>query len=185
MRGYIALSRVTSADSLLIAQPFNPLLFQMGPQSLPTLLCDVLQGKVRHETLEDKCEEATRTIKETKHLKDQRWKCWTCPEGNSWKSWKDFFKTAATDEGKDPKWQPRYSKFILQPGCLRTCMSCAPAHEIDERVEGSVHNIVKRLHKCRQCGLEKTSDAYLDSMWRNKSRQIDLAAARWAACPAG
>ena len=32
MRGYIALSRVTKADSLLIAEPFNPLLFRMGPQ---------------------------------------------------------------------------------------------------------------------------------------------------------
>ena len=35
MRAYIALSRVTSADSLLIAQPFNPLLFRSGPQSSP------------------------------------------------------------------------------------------------------------------------------------------------------
>ena len=33
MRGYIALPRVTAADGLLVAQPFSPLLFSMGPQS--------------------------------------------------------------------------------------------------------------------------------------------------------
>ena len=44
MKGYIALSRVKAAHDLLIAQPFNPLLFQLGPHPFPTLLLQVLQG---------------------------------------------------------------------------------------------------------------------------------------------
>ena len=60
MRGYISLSRVTKADSLLIAQPFNPLLFRMGPQSFPSLLCEVLKGNIPEHTLQGKCEEASR-----------------------------------------------------------------------------------------------------------------------------
>ena len=44
MLGYIALSRVTSADKLLIARPFNPLLFKLGPQPFPSLLFNTLEG---------------------------------------------------------------------------------------------------------------------------------------------
>ena len=38
MRGYIALSRVTSADNMLLARSFNPMLFRLGPQPFPSLL---------------------------------------------------------------------------------------------------------------------------------------------------
>ena len=38
MRGYIALSRVTAADNMLIARTFSPLLFRLGPQPFPSLL---------------------------------------------------------------------------------------------------------------------------------------------------
>ena len=46
MRCYISMSRVTKANDLLIAQPFNPLLFRMGLQAWPTLLLQVLQGNL-------------------------------------------------------------------------------------------------------------------------------------------
>ena len=46
MEGYIAVSRVTSAEGLIIAQPFAPALFRQGPAPYPTLLLQVLKGKM-------------------------------------------------------------------------------------------------------------------------------------------
>ena len=74
MRGYIALSRVTSADGLLIAQPFSPLLFRMGPQAWPSLLFAVLQGKVSASEMQAKCDQAAAMSKATVKMKDQEWK---------------------------------------------------------------------------------------------------------------
>ena len=51
MKGYIALSRVTSASVVLVAQPFNPLLFRQGPQPFPSLLFDTMMGKVTDKDL--------------------------------------------------------------------------------------------------------------------------------------
>ena len=39
MRGYIALSRTTDAEGLLVARPFLPVLFRQGPQFFPTVGC--------------------------------------------------------------------------------------------------------------------------------------------------
>ena len=44
MKGYVALSRVREADGLLAAQPFSPLLFNMGHQPWPSILFDVQRG---------------------------------------------------------------------------------------------------------------------------------------------
>ena len=46
MEGYIALSRVTDAEGLIIAQPFAPTFFQQGPAPYPTLLLQVQKGEV-------------------------------------------------------------------------------------------------------------------------------------------
>ena len=43
MRGYIGLSRAESADGVLIARPFSPLLFSQGPQPHASLLLDIMQ----------------------------------------------------------------------------------------------------------------------------------------------
>ena len=42
----MSLVRLVSADGLLIARPFSPLLFMQGEQSFPTLLMKVLRGEV-------------------------------------------------------------------------------------------------------------------------------------------
>ena len=55
MRGYIAMSRATDAAGILIARPFSPKLFSQGPQPFPTLLLEVLQGRVQEEELTQQC----------------------------------------------------------------------------------------------------------------------------------
>ena len=57
MKGYLALSRVESANGLLISLPFSPQLFCQGPQPFPTLLLETMrQGSSDTEVLE-KCTE--------------------------------------------------------------------------------------------------------------------------------
>ena len=62
-------------------------------------------------------------------------------------------------------------EFILQPGCLRTCIACAPAHDMDERVGDKGNNMKAKLHKFRVCGIEKTEKQFSSSMWKNKSQR--------------
>ena len=78
MRGYIALSRVTAAHKLLLSQPFSPLLFQQGQQPFPSLLMDVLLGKVAYEDVAEKCRQTRQRSKDIRLLKHQKWSCWMC-----------------------------------------------------------------------------------------------------------
>ena len=45
-RSYICVSRVTSANGLLLAQPFAPMLFRQGPLIGPTLMMQYLRGDI-------------------------------------------------------------------------------------------------------------------------------------------
>ena len=51
MRAYIAISRTTDAEGLLILRPFSPTLFGQGPQPWPNLLMQVLQEAMPLEAL--------------------------------------------------------------------------------------------------------------------------------------
>ena len=114
MRGYIALSRVTAADSLLIAQPFSPVLFRLGPQSHPSLLKKVLLGEVPWQDVKEECLVADRQSKTTSKLKDERWPCASCSKYLSW----SLYFAAKTDKDGDPVWGTNYSKYIAKQGCL-------------------------------------------------------------------
>ena len=109
MRSYIAMSRVERASDLLIAQPFNPLLFKMGPQSWPTCLLQVLQGEIPDERFKSKCLEAAAASKLEKMLKNETWICRKCPSHVGVQTWKAYFVGGTQDE-KDPLWQEKYSK---------------------------------------------------------------------------
>ena len=52
MEGYIALSRTTDVEGVILAQPFAPTLFKQGPAPYPTLLLQVLKGQVSQLELE-------------------------------------------------------------------------------------------------------------------------------------
>ena len=71
MRGYIALSRVTEAAGLLVAQPFNPMLFQSGQQAWPTLLFEHLLGNVPQAEFQRRCEEAAAKSREKEPFEGQ------------------------------------------------------------------------------------------------------------------
>ena len=54
MEGMIALSRVKRMQDVVIARTFPPGLFQQGPALFPTLLLDVLKGRVSSDGLDSR-----------------------------------------------------------------------------------------------------------------------------------
>ena len=50
-KAYIGLTRLTSADGLLIAQPFAPMFFRQGPLLGPTLLMQFLRNELTEKDL--------------------------------------------------------------------------------------------------------------------------------------
>ena len=76
--------RLVSADGLLIARPFSPLLFRQGEQAFPTLLMKVLHREVSEEVvtrmIEETDAECNQLLKSgTKAaLEKQTWTCSGC-----------------------------------------------------------------------------------------------------------
>ena len=115
MRGYIALSRVRAAHHLLLSQPFSPLLFCQGTQPYPSLLLDVLRGKVVTEEVMAKSLEARNANKNLKLLKDQCWPCGKCGE---------HVPTCNYVKGSGQEWQAEVFEKIIKTGRLRRCLKC-------------------------------------------------------------
>ena len=130
MKGYIALSRATKVQDMLLVQPFSPALFRQGPQPWPTLLRDVLLGEVSEEELNNAALKAEKRIKKPVLLTDLRWTCATCkinPEGN----YKKFMSGQTTKD----EWYKEYSERIIKPGAHRKCWECAPGASTERTLQ--------------------------------------------------
>ena len=66
---------------------------------------------------------------------------------------------AIADE-MDADWQSNFSKFILQPGCLRKCRSCRC---VEDEMEDNIE-----LHQCEVCEKTLPRNEYNDSMWKHR-----------------
>ena len=78
MRGYIALSRVTAADNLLVARSFSPLLFRLGQQPFPSLLFRTLNGEMDdmpQEAFIQLCQKTATEYSNKSLLAEAEWKC--------------------------------------------------------------------------------------------------------------
>ena len=76
LTGYIVLSRVETADKILLAQPFSPTLFTQGPLESAELLLEVLRGNVPKDELEARWDAIEANWKRRKpRLTDQQWEC--------------------------------------------------------------------------------------------------------------
>ena len=139
MRGYIGLSRVTAAHNLLLAQPFNPFLFQQGQQPFPRLLLDVLQGKVSPDELDEKCKEAQEASKKVVTFTQKKWKCY--------KSCKEL-GVHAFARSRGDEWYEEIWKRIFRCGPLRECRS-------------------RTLEKCDTCASLKPQSGFSESRWKN------------------
>ena len=90
LRGYIILSRVRSADKILVAQPFAPAMFMQGDVPGPSLLLQVL----RNEKTPEQAQKAWKMIREKLQAGGkEKWPasmqltCWSCKEDNPCKKY--------------------------------------------------------------------------------------------------
>ena len=113
----------------------------------------MLQGNVLYKDLQDKCNIANKEQRTTKWLKDVTWKCHSCDTAQQWSG---FFR-GGTDGEKDPLWQKKYSKFVLQPGALRECLRCR------NEQTGEVTFI------CQCCQRSLTKEHYSSAAWNKKT----------------
>ncbi len=87
LKGYCILSRVQSADGLLIAQPYAPMLFRQGPLPGPHLLMEVLRGNLPGTELEAAWKRAeSERAKLKTDLKSMKWACAACKKGKGFLS---------------------------------------------------------------------------------------------------
>ena len=77
-KAYIGISRLTSADGLLLAQPFAPMLFRQGLLPGPTLLMRFQRGELNEDQLEKEWEKVTSKKRHSMAFKDVRWPCGRC-----------------------------------------------------------------------------------------------------------
>ena len=159
MRGYIGLSRVTAAHKLLLAQPFNPLLFRQGPQPYPTLLMDVLNGVVSPGQITEECRKAAERSRKMLQYKDQVWLCGECGE---MKKTNAFVVVRGGDEFTADIWT-----YVIKCGKKRTCMNCRSTQLCNVCRENKTDSDFTafrwkhadaRKHVCRNCceGREET-----------------------------
>ena len=178
MRGCIALSRVRAAHRLLLSQPFSPLLFRQGPQPFPSLLLDVLLGKVTHEQVTDRCCEAQKQCRNIKLLKDQFWTCWVCQKDVS---------TNRYVSALGAQWYDEIFAKIIQPGRLLCCHKCttllmcetcgkslcagyfSSSRWINQKRGRNVCLQCESdiCHSCALCSEVKGKDGYTETMWQN------------------
>ena len=159
MRGYIALSRVTAADNMLIARTFNPLLFRLGPQPFPSLLFRALQGEMDNmpeEAFIQLCAETEKKYKKKNLLKDALWKCSSCQLQLPW--------TAYCVQGSDKEWHQQYEDQICRPGALRECHKCNPNE--DARKKSQV-----QTHLCGLCKRDLPKEDFPVEMWHHRLEQ--------------
>jgi len=115
MRGYIAVSRAEDAEGLVIAEPFAPTLFKQGPAPFPTLLMEVLEGRVKSTELEEKCQRAAKKEKPNR-LIDQTYTCGTCERSLPWNY---FFNKKEVDDVAQ-----NIVEHIIMEGVCAKCLQC-------------------------------------------------------------
>ena len=113
-KAYIGLSRLTSADGLLVAQPFAPMLFRQGPLLGPTLLMQFQRGEISVEQVVAAWKQATRRKVTSNAFKDVKWPCGRCgveKKAEYFAPQKNDLKHFAMDT-------------LLVRGAWRCCLSC-------------------------------------------------------------
>ena len=113
-KAYIGLSRLTSADGLLVAQPFAPMLFRQGPLLGPTLLMQFQRGEISVEQVCAAWKQSTKRKKNSFAFKDVKWPCGRCgveKKAEHFAPQKNDLKHFAMDT-------------LLVRGAWRCCLSC-------------------------------------------------------------
>ena len=112
------MSRTCTAKTLLVMQPFAPMLFRQGPLPGPQLMMEFWHGRLAAEGVEAAWKTAEASHSKAKYrLEDIAWPCGICKE-----------ELLSSHYGVAPKMNQnclaQYWERIMVPGEWRICMKC-------------------------------------------------------------
>ena len=122
LRSYCTMSRTCTAETLLVMQPFAPMLFRQGEFPGPHLMMEYWHGRLADDNLKAAWKSAEASQEKAKNrLEDVQWPCSMCKK-----------ELDSTHYGVSPKSDKRfldnYWKRIMLPGEWRMCMNCKAEH---------------------------------------------------------
>ena len=118
LRAYCTMSRTCTAETLLVMQPFAPMLFRQGELPGPHLMMEFWRGKLAAEDVEAAWKTAQASqAKAQNRLEDVAWPCSICKEELDHSHY-------GVGARSDFRFLDHYWKRIMVPGEWRICMNC-------------------------------------------------------------
>ena len=84
LRAYICVSRVRTADDVLIIQPYSPWLFRQGEVLGPHLLMEFWRGNLTEQQVARAWQRDKKKQRSWKEVEDMPHRCWACSEAVSY-----------------------------------------------------------------------------------------------------
>ena len=157
LRAYCTMSRTCTAKTLLVMQPFAPMLFRQGELPGPHLMMDFWHGRLAAEDLKAAWKSAEAAQDKAKNgLEDVHWPCCICKKDLPPLHYGVCPKT--DDRGRFPE---HYWRRIMVPGEWRMCMNCKAQLRCGKYSE----------YECRACHRELPEDHFSAerlAIWRDK-----------------
>ncbi len=80
LKAYMCCSRVRTADSLLVVQPYSQWLFKQGEMRGPHLLMELWRGNLKEQELQERREADQQGNLQWNDVADMTYPCWHCSE---------------------------------------------------------------------------------------------------------
>jgi hypothetical protein len=144
LRSYCTMSRTCTAKTLLVMQPFAPMLFRQGELAGPHLMMEFWHGRLAAEDVKAAWKSAeTSQGKAKNRLEDILWPCSMCK--------KDLESSCyGVAQKRDHRFLAHYWQRIMVPGEWRVCMNC----------KGTLRGAAFTDYECRACHQELPVDRF-------------------------
>ena len=154
LRAYCSMSRTCTAQTLLVMQPFAPMLFRQGPLPGPQLMMEFWHGRLAAEGVEAAWKTAEASHSSAKyHLEDIAWPCGICKEELLPSHYGVTTKT-------DHRSLDQYWERIMVPGEWHICMKCKCT------LRGVAKHTAYEYRACHQELPEESFNAERLAIWR-------------------
>jgi hypothetical protein len=147
LRSYCTMSRTCTAKTLLVMQPFAPMLFRQGELPGPHLMMEFWHGRLAAKDVQAawKSAEAAQELT-NKRLEDVLWPCGIC------KKELGFSHYGVSPKG-DKRFLNDYWRRVMLPGEWRVCMQC----------KGTLRmqcNETCTTYECKACHEERSEEHF-------------------------
>jgi len=189
MAAYVECSRVKTKETLLVAEPFSPALFCLGPPPGPKILLQLLRGEIAPEAVEaefDRLETLQRATGGETDLMKQKWPCMSCELAGREDSMKPIGDGFGVRNASD------FREKLLPQGAWARCTRCSRASsgaaggaanteaQQEQRRQrfSQSRNDQRRLAAstatatCTQCGKEGPRTEFWPADWHNRDQGV-------------